>query len=79
MAMVIDIQLVAIDSSLNNTIRTQSVSQIDHIRPPSAGELAAFPTATSAVIVRELQGSTNRARILLTPTTVTALKSAIAS
>lgn len=79
MAQVIDIQLVASDMSANTTVRTQNVTYIDHIRPANASEIAAFPTAVSAVIVRIIDQNSQRVRTLLTSTAVSALKTAIAA
>ncbi len=79
MAAVIDIPLLAVDMSPNSTTRTQNVTYIDHIRPANSSEIAAYPTAASAVIVREFNANNQRNRTLLTATTVANLKTAIAA
>lgn len=56
---------VAIDMSPNVIVRTLNVSTIEHIRPANAIEIAAFPTALTAVVFQSRDNNNIRARTLL--------------
>lgn len=77
MAVTFDLVVIARDGLANSSTLGLATNRVVNVRPANASEVAAFPTAATAVNFNVIEGNSSRVATYLSPTATATVKTAI--